>query len=324
MRKYLLLIAVLVLGAVSIVDTQSGGWRIRVGSEERFVGTAAAPNRTGVTTLGTSARRWSTVFTQALDMTGALSSTGTVTCTKSGIGVTSTDCFVATNDTAAAVGAQQWSPRLRLRGRGWETTGGTSQPLDFWQEVQPAQSTNVNGSLVWSVSKNGAAAVEMFRLTNNQVGNIFVTFPSAGIFSWLSRSTLSAPADGELNLQNNGGTANGGMRRSYIVEANTGAKSPSALENNEFYTNTGDADGSTITLLNDPTVGSTIHVAVTAAQTITIAASAGETFNFGATTCGTSLTSNIVGSTATFVAATGGSGAIWVTTGAMGTWICTP
>ena len=107
------------------------------------------------------------------------------------------------------------------------------------------------------------------------------------------------------------------QRGAFVVEANTGAKSPSALENGELYTNTGDADGSSVTLLNDPTVGSTVSVAVTAAFTITVAAGSGETLKYGATTCGTSLTSNVVGSTATFVAATGGSGAIWVTTASL-------
>ena len=66
------------------------------------------------------------------------------------------------------------------------------------------------------------------------------------------------------------------------------------------------------------------HVAVTAAQTITITAAAGESLRFGASTCGTSLTSNTVGSAVTIVAASGGAGGIWMAISATGTWTCNP
>lgn len=111
------------------------------------------------------------------------------------------------------------------------------------------------------------------------------------------------------------------MYRKYIV-ANTGAGAPAFSESGEVYTNTGDTDGSTVVLGDNPTIGSFYTVAVTAAQTITITASAGETLKFGASTCGTSLTSNTVGSAATFLAATNGAGAIWVTIASTGTWTC--
>lgn len=58
------------------------------------------------------------------------------------IGTTSTDGLLLTNTTAAAVGAQQYSPRLHLTGQGWKTNAtAASQTVDFIAEIQPLQST---------------------------------------------------------------------------------------------------------------------------------------------------------------------------------------
>lgn len=90
------------------------------------------------------------------------------------------------------------------------------------------------------------------------------------------------------------------------------------------YTNTGDTDGSTITLMDNPTAGTSWDFSITAAQTMTIVASAGETLKHGASTCGTSLTSNTVGSTITIRTVVGGAGGSFYTSSASGTWTCNP
>lgn len=322
------LLFALFIAALSVtVETQGTGWRIRVGSEERFVGSAAAPNITNATTLGTSARRWSTVFGVNSNFSGTTTMTGAQTIT---IDSVATETLTAlglslVNDTAAANGAQQYSPILRLRSRGWETGGGTSQTLDGLIQMQPVQGANVAGTLKFGISRNGAAVTDIFGATITSGGTRILNLSAVtALYGWGSTCLLGSPTDLELNVVSNSGLAFCGVRAGYVVEANTGAKTPTALESSELYTNTGDADGSSITLLNDPAVGMTTRVAVTAAQTITIAASAGESLRFGASTCGTSLTSATVGSTATIVAVTGGSGAIWATTEAMGTWTCNP
>jgi hypothetical protein len=70
------------------------------------------------------------------------------------------------------------------------------------------------------------------------------------------------------------------------VTANTGTATPSAAtDTNRLYTNTGDTDGSIVTLPNDPVVGTVIRVAVTAAQTITINPSAGEAVYLNGMAC---------------------------------------
>jgi hypothetical protein len=106
------------------------------------------------------------------------------------------------------------------------------------------------------------------------------------------------------------------------VEAVTTTKTTSSQEGNETYTNTGDTDGATITLLNDPTAGATWNFAVNVAQTLTIVPSAGETLYLGADQCVVSITSNTIGSTLTIRAVVGGSGGRFMSFGQTGTWVC--
>jgi hypothetical protein len=107
-----------------------------------------------------------------------------------------------------------------------------------------------------------------------------------------------------------------------FISANTGTATPLVANSGTVYTNTGDGDGSIITLPNDPVAGTVIHVAVTVAQTITINPSAGESVYLNGVQCsGTPAASSTIGSFATFRAVVGGSGGIWVAT-ATGTWAC--
>jgi hypothetical protein len=110
-------------------------------------------------------------------------------------------------------------------------------------------------------------------------------------------------------------------RAAIEVEAVTTTKTPTAVESKKLFTNTGDADGAALTLLNDPTVGIPYRVAVTAAQTFTITPNTGESLYLNGAACAVSITSSTVGSSLLVVAATGGSGAIWIAAGS-GTWAC--
>lgn len=116
-------------------------------------------------------------------------------------------------------------------------------------------------------------------------------------------------------------TFSSGFAGPAAVEAVTVSKTTTLLESQETYTNTGDTDGATITLLNDPTVGAVWHVAVTVAQTITIAPSAGESLYMGTDQCNTSMTANAIGATVTIRAVSGGSGGVYMAFGASG-WTC--
>lgn len=120
-----------------------------------------------------------------------------------------------------------------------------------------------------------------------------------------------------------GGTVatNGGLTSEIIAVTTTATTSASTSD--ETYTNTGDTDGATITLMDNPTTGTRWYLAVTVAQTLTIAASAGETLIHEGATCGTSLTSNTIGSTIQIRTVVAGSGGTFMTFGGdSGTWTC--
>lgn len=66
--------------------------------------------------------------------------TTSATLTRTSIGTTSADGLVLTNTTAAAAGAQQYSPRLRFTAQGWKTNStAASQTVDWIAENQPIQ-----------------------------------------------------------------------------------------------------------------------------------------------------------------------------------------
>jgi hypothetical protein len=77
---------------------------------------------------------------------------------RNGITGTSTDGLILANTTAATVGVQQFSPRLRLTGQGWKTTATAgSQTVDFAIETQPVQgAANPTANLVIKSQINAA------------------------------------------------------------------------------------------------------------------------------------------------------------------------
>lgn len=78
-----------------------------------------------------------------------------------------------------------------------------------------------------------------------------------------------------------------------------------------FITNTGNAGSLAVTLVNDPTAGTAQLICVTAAQSVSVAPNTGESMYFNGSTA-SSVSSSTVGSCVHVVAATGGSGAIWI------------
>ena len=83
-----------------------------------------------------------------------------LTVTKDAIGVTQGDYGLAlVNTTAAAAGAQQYSPPIRLRGYGWKTDAtAASQSVDFRAFVRPIERTAApTGALDFQASINGGA-----------------------------------------------------------------------------------------------------------------------------------------------------------------------
>lgn len=116
-----------------------------------------------------------------------LDSTSALTQKKDNIGSTSTDGIILQNTTAAAAGAQQWSPRLHWVGSGWKTTGTASQTVDYIAELQPVQGTtapSANWALSYQINGGGYSSALM------------VT--SGGVIGIDSAGTAS-PAFGSIN-----------------------------------------------------------------------------------------------------------------------------
>jgi hypothetical protein len=64
---------------------------------------------------------------------------------------TETDGMYIHNLTAAADGAQQYSPRFKLGGRGWSSDSALFHEVDFGMQVRPEQGTGApTGNLVFS------------------------------------------------------------------------------------------------------------------------------------------------------------------------------
>ena len=100
----------------------------------------------------------------------SINNSAVLTETRNSIGTTSSDGIVLQNTTAAAAGAQQYSPRLRLTGQGWKTNAtAASQTVDWIVENQPVQgAANPTSNLSFSSQINAAGYNP--RLTLNSAG----------------------------------------------------------------------------------------------------------------------------------------------------------
>lgn len=90
-------------------------------------------------------------------VTVSIDNNSVLTETRNSIGVTSADGLVLQNTTAAAAGAQQFSPRIRLTGQGWKTNAtAASQTVDWEIENIPVQgAANPTTTLSFSSQVNG-------------------------------------------------------------------------------------------------------------------------------------------------------------------------
>jgi hypothetical protein len=94
-----------------------------------------------------------------------------VTTTITAIGTAQTAGNTVINTTAAAVGAQQYSPMSVWQGQGWETTDGASKSVAFGAQCVPVQGTALpTGN--WVLSSNINAAGWTTCLTVGSTGNM--------------------------------------------------------------------------------------------------------------------------------------------------------
>jgi hypothetical protein len=132
-----------------------------------------------------------------------------VTIVINAIGTTSTRGLSVDNSTAAAAGAQQYSPMLCQEGQGWKTnaTAG-SQSVEFCWEVQPVQGAAApTGNYILKASINGGAFSTVGTFTNGggftSVGSL--TTGNGASFTWAGSfpSRILSFADGGVRVANN-------------------------------------------------------------------------------------------------------------------------
>lgn len=112
------------------------------------------------------------------------------------------------------------------------------------------------------------------------------------------------------------GTEMGYVLSGQLITVNTGTATPASVaDSGTCYSNEGDADGSVITLPNNPTKGTVICAGVVEAQTITITPNTNETLYLEGDQCLANLNSNTIGDEVVITAYTGGDGAIWIARG---------
>lgn len=139
-------------------------------------GVGTVTNVSVATANGVSGSVATATTTPAITLTLGDITPSKVTQTTNAIGSTSTDGMVIQNTTAAAAGAQQWSPRLRFSGFGWKTSaGGASGAVNWIIENVPVQGTSVPSSqLNFAVSLNGGSFNPKLILGSTDA----VTFPA--------------------------------------------------------------------------------------------------------------------------------------------------
>ncbi len=175
-------------------------------------GTASAVAVGGVTGLGTGVATWlatpsyanlsSAVTGATIAVLGTAQNFTAAQTNLQSIAAVSTDGWVLSNTTAAAAGAQQWSPRVRWTGQGWKTDStAASQGVDWVAEVKPVQ---------------GAAAPTSSWLLSSQINaggyTAKVTITSAGDITTAGQD-IFVPSAGNHGLYLDGVTGNIGFLR---------------------------------------------------------------------------------------------------------------
>ena len=100
-----------------------------------------------------------------------------VTMTRAAIGTAQSDGIILLNSTAAAAGAQQYSPMLRLTGFGWKTNAvAASQQTDWVLQAQPVQGAAApTVNLVFLSQINTGGFVQQFSVTSSAIAQIGTT-----------------------------------------------------------------------------------------------------------------------------------------------------
>lgn len=188
---------------VNSVQNVVAGTANTAGADRTFAGSQGTGSAAGGSILfklaaagGAGSAQNALATLMSLTAAGVLALVGLATITKDAIGATSTAGLTLANTTAAAAGAQQWSPSLTLSGKGWSTnSGGASMGADWRAEVIPVQGAAAPTSKVsWSSQINGGGFTERaslssagsFAATVSVISPALYTEGTTGFVTWFA------------------------------------------------------------------------------------------------------------------------------------------
>ncbi len=242
--------------------------------------------------------------------------TSLLTILNAGIGATPTASELLTNTTAAAAGAQQYSPATQWSGRGWKTTAtAASQAVDWRMYVVPVQGTTAPSSmLTLDSSINGGAFTS--RVTFNSDGKVgfsassyvgILTIGTAGSFAGSLSLAGATSGTATINVASVAGTPL--LTLPTTTDTLVGKATTDIFTNKTMVATTNVLGGVTMTLGSDATgdiyyrnssgflarlaIGSTSDVLTVTAGLPSWAAASGGGLTVGATTVAGGSTGNI-------------------------------
>lgn len=183
------------------------------------------------------------------------------------------------------------------------------------------------GQVLWSSTNNAGAAADT-GLARQSAGIVMATNGGANLASLFghtiyiggvtstSNANITAPTTGLMQ-------SNAAFRHKTSIFPNTGTATPADGDSGILFTNTGDGDGSVVTLPDNPTLGTCFEMVANVDQDIDVSPSAGETLRLGASLC-SSIGLDAQGDWLKVCAATNGAGAVWMAAALQGTPACTP
>lgn len=220
------------------------------------------------------------------------------------IGTTSTDGIILQNTTAAAVGAQQYSPRLRLTGSGWKTNAtAAAQTVDWIVENQPVQGAAAPTTNLTFASQVNAGGYTT-RATLDSAG--VLTLPGSGSYILLDT------ASGGSSIIRWGSATGRGM-----VPVNNGVGLVNS-SNEQFFSNQSGTFGRSVAFYSTALVGWAASGGAEQTTDLNIRRAAAANLAFGATDAASPVAQtlsvqNVVAGT------TNTAGATWTHTASLGT-----
>jgi len=137
---------------------------------------------------------------------------------RTGLGTTTKAGIPLENPTAAAAGAQQYSPGLSLIGQGWKTDAtAASQPVEARFELRPVQGAAAPTYLFALMGRvNAGTWSNVLTVTSDgdvtSLARLFsggsIRLPNANVVYWATSTNLALNGDGGISIRNSNNTAN--------------------------------------------------------------------------------------------------------------------